>query len=49
MDYISGGELFSLVDEFGCLSEEVVRIYVAEIALAIGKNNFKDALLLMYY
>lgn len=35
MDYISGGELLSLVEEFGCLSEEVVRIYVAEIALAI--------------
>ncbi|XP_029670490.1 serine/threonine-protein kinase S6KL-like [Formica exsecta] len=35
MDYISGGELFSLVDEFGCLPEEVVRIYVAEIALAV--------------
>ncbi|KMQ89721.1 protein kinase 2 [Lasius niger] len=35
MDYISRGELFSLVDEYGCLPEEVVRIYVAEIALAI--------------
>ncbi|XP_029167730.1 serine/threonine-protein kinase S6KL [Nylanderia fulva] len=35
MDYISGGELFSLVDEYGCLPEEIVRIYVAEIALAI--------------
>lgn len=35
MDYISGGELLSLVDEYGCLPEEVVRIYVAEIALAI--------------
>lgn len=42
MDYISGGELFSLVDEYGCLPEDVVRIYVAEIALAIGKNNFND-------
>lgn len=49
MDYISGGELLSLVEEFGCLSEEVVRIYVAEIALAIGKNNFNDTLLLMHY
>lgn len=49
MDYISRGELFSLVDEYGCLPEEVVRIYVAEIALAIGKNNFNDTLLLMYY
>lgn len=38
MDYIPGGELFSLVDKYGCLPEEVVRIYVAEIALAIGKR-----------
>lgn len=36
MDYIPGGELLSLVDKYGCLPEEVVRIYVAEIALAIG-------------
>ncbi|XP_011879706.1 PREDICTED: putative serine/threonine-protein kinase PRKY [Vollenhovia emeryi] len=35
MNYISGGELFSLVDVYGCLPEKVVRIYVAEIALAI--------------
>jgi serine/threonine protein kinase len=40
MDYISGGELHSLVDGYGCLPEEVVRIYVAEIALAIGKLCF---------
>jgi len=35
MNYISRGELFSLVNEYGCLPEKVVRIYVAEIALAI--------------
>ncbi|KAL0099901.1 hypothetical protein PUN28_019972 [Cardiocondyla obscurior] len=35
MKYISGGELFSLVNGYGCLPEKVVRIYVAEIALAI--------------
>ncbi|XP_076675154.1 ribosomal protein S6 kinase like isoform X2 [Andrena cerasifolii] len=34
-DYMSGGELYSLVDECGTLPEDVVRIYVAEIALAI--------------
>lgn len=49
MDYISGGELLSLINKFGCLPEEVVRIYVAEIALAIGKNNFNNTLLLMHY
>lgn len=38
--------MFSLVEEHGCLPENVVRIYVAEIALAIGKtsNNFKHFL-----
>ncbi|XP_078044952.1 ribosomal protein S6 kinase like isoform X2 [Augochlora pura] len=34
-DYVGGGELFSLVEECGALPENVVRIYVAEIALAI--------------
>ncbi|XP_058791895.1 serine/threonine-protein kinase S6KL isoform X2 [Phymastichus coffea] len=33
--FISGGELFSLVEQYGCLPEDVVRIYVAEIALAL--------------
>lgn len=34
--FIGGGELFSLVEEYGCLPEDVVRIYVAEVALALG-------------
>lgn len=42
MNYISEGELFSLVDKYGCLPEKVVRIYVAEIALAIGENIFNN-------
>uniref|UniRef100_A0ABD2WJQ7 Protein kinase domain-containing protein n=1 Tax=Trichogramma kaykai TaxID=54128 RepID=A0ABD2WJQ7_9HYME len=33
--FITGGELFSLVEEYGSLSEEIVRIYVAEVALAL--------------
>ncbi|OAD61364.1 Putative serine/threonine-protein kinase F31E3.2 [Eufriesea mexicana] len=33
--YISGGELFSLVEQCGSLPENIVRIYVAEVALAI--------------
>lgn len=48
MNYISGGELFSLVDKYGCLPEKVVRIYVAEIALAIGKDNFHNFLSIVY-
>lgn len=35
VDYIGGGELYSLVEQYGCLPENVVKIYVAEIALAI--------------
>lgn len=42
-DYVSGGELFSLVEKYNCLPEKVVRIYVAEIALAIGKINFYNS------
>ncbi|KAJ8680022.1 hypothetical protein QAD02_015809 [Eretmocerus hayati] len=34
-EYIGGGELFSLVEEYGCLSENIVKIYIAEIALAL--------------
>ncbi|XP_015603246.1 serine/threonine-protein kinase S6KL [Cephus cinctus] len=34
-EYIGGGELFSLVEEYGSLSEDMVRIYVAEIGLAL--------------
>lgn len=34
-DYIGGGELFSLVEQCGSLPENVVRIYVAEVALAV--------------
>lgn len=38
-EYIGGGELHSLVERYGrCgLSERVVKIYVAEMALALGK------------
>ncbi|XP_043272816.1 serine/threonine-protein kinase S6KL [Venturia canescens] len=35
MDYLGGGELFSLIEDYGCLPESVVRIYVGEIALAL--------------
>ena len=36
-DFLVGGELHSLIEDYGCFPEEVVRIYVGEIALAIGK------------
>ncbi|XP_012275008.1 serine/threonine-protein kinase S6KL [Orussus abietinus] len=34
-EYIGGGELYSLIEDYGCLPEDVVRIYIAEIALAL--------------
>ena len=36
-EYIPGGELLALLDKYGKLPEELVKIFVAEIALAIGK------------
>jgi len=34
---VNGGELLGLCQSYGLLPEELVRIYVAEISLAIGK------------
>jgi len=35
-DYVSGGEFLKLLQETGPLSEDIVRIYMAQLALAIG-------------
>lgn len=37
---MNGGELLGLCQSYGVLPEELVRIYVAEISLAIGKLLF---------
>lgn len=34
---MNGGELLGLCQSYGLLPEELARIYVAEISLAIGK------------
>jgi hypothetical protein len=36
-DFVTGGELLELCQNYGLLPEELVRIYVAEISFAIGK------------
>jgi len=36
-EYIEGGELWQLLDKLGVLPVELVRLYVAQIALAIGE------------
>lgn len=39
-DFISGGELLKLLQDVGRLPDDVVRIYIAEIALALGMLKF---------
>ncbi|PKA53557.1 Serine/threonine-protein kinase [Apostasia shenzhenica] len=35
MEYLNGGDLYSLLRSLGCLDEEVARIYIAEVVLAL--------------
>nr|GLL21071.1 probable serine/threonine protein kinase IRE [Ipomoea trifida] len=35
MEYLNGGDLFSLLRNLGCLDEDMVRVYIAEIVLAL--------------
>ncbi|XP_042396544.1 probable serine/threonine protein kinase IREH1 isoform X1 [Zingiber officinale] len=35
MEYLNGGDLYSLLRNLGCLDEDVARIYIAEIVLAL--------------
>merc|ERR1719440_1476533 len=35
MEFVNGGDLFSLLRNVGYLAEEVARLYVAEISLAL--------------
>lgn len=35
MEYLNGGDLFSLLRNVGCLGEDVARIYIAELVLAL--------------
>ncbi|XP_004238243.2 probable serine/threonine protein kinase IRE4 isoform X1 [Solanum lycopersicum] len=35
MEYLNGGDLFSLLKKVGCLEEDVARTYVAELVLAL--------------
>lgn len=43
MDYYCGGDLLTLLSKFeDRLPEEMARFYIAEMILAIGKNNCKS-------
>ncbi|KAH0850421.1 LOW QUALITY PROTEIN: hypothetical protein HID58_095578 [Brassica napus] len=35
MEYLNGGDLFSLLRNLGCLDEDMARIYIAEVVLAL--------------
>ncbi|XP_021647187.2 probable serine/threonine protein kinase IREH1 isoform X2 [Hevea brasiliensis] len=35
MEYLNGGDLYSLLRNLGCLDENVARIYIAEVVLAL--------------
>ncbi|KAI3965471.1 hypothetical protein MKW92_042780 [Papaver armeniacum] len=35
MEYLNGGDLYSLLRNLGCLEEEMARIYIAELVLAL--------------
>uniref|UniRef100_A0A0D9ZCD4 non-specific serine/threonine protein kinase n=1 Tax=Oryza glumipatula TaxID=40148 RepID=A0A0D9ZCD4_9ORYZ len=35
MEYLNGGDLYSLLRNLGCLDEDVARIYLAEVVLAL--------------
>ncbi|KAL6541753.1 hypothetical protein OROGR_011239 [Orobanche gracilis] len=35
MEYLNGGDLFSMLKNLGCLEEEMARVYIAEVVLAL--------------
>ncbi|GFZ03431.1 protein kinase superfamily protein [Actinidia rufa] len=35
MEYLNGGDLYSLLRNLGCLNEDVTRVYIAEVVLAL--------------
>lgn len=40
-NFVDGGDLFNLMEKYGALPEDIVRLYVAELASALG--NFMAA------
>jgi len=41
MEFVNGGDLFSLLKNLGCLDEQVAMLYVAEIVLALEYLHFE--------
>lgn len=42
MEYLNGGDLYSLLRSLGCLDEDVARVYIAEVVsyYVSFRNNF---------
>ncbi|KAF6005454.1 hypothetical protein F1559_005043 [Cyanidiococcus yangmingshanensis] len=36
LEYVSGGDMYNLLERYGYVSEDALRFYVAEVALALG-------------
>lgn len=40
MEYLNGGDLYSLLRNLGCLDEDVARVYIAEVvSISISLTN----------
>ncbi|GLT74176.1 hypothetical protein SLA2020_459890 [Shorea laevis] len=42
MEYLNGGDLYSLLRNLGCLNEDVARVYIAEVVLALEYLHSQD-------
>ena len=40
MEYLNGGDLFSLLKTMGCLDENVTRMYIAELVSCVHRTFF---------
>lgn len=40
MEYLNGGDLYSLLRNLGCLDEEVARVYIAEVVCICSFSSF---------
>lgn len=39
MEYLNGGDLYSMLRNLGCLDEDMARIYIAEVVRRKKKTN----------
>ena len=39
MEYLNGGDLYSLLRNLGCLNEDVTRVYIAEVVSTFSSSE----------